>query len=480
MSPRGDDGEGQTPPADLDAERACISAVLLSPPVVAVLDFLQPPHFYSEAHRQIWRVIRDLVDANVPLDVQTVASRLNDAKRLEQAGGMGYLAGILDAAPVVQTSNVRAYGVAVYERWRVREAMGVAQRTAAQGYAGVVAVQAYVDEAIGKLVAISRANPDSGAETTAQMLTRIGQQMVAASQLTAEQAAGKTLGLQTGIRELDLKTGGIRPREKVTVMAQRGRGKTTFAMQVAMHMAGFRGLDRQLAQDRVAVRMFTSEMTRDELGDKMLAYATRIDSNRVAAARIKPTLSADEWQRMDLALALLPRLRFSIDDRAHLTAEDVVSTVKQEVERARAADGLPLGLVVVDYLQRLAVPKHMQGGRFSEEQIYAHGSAALKNLALETGVAVLELAQMNAPDPKVSPTGKPYEGLASGCKRIEKESNRVWCIWRPKRDVKTDLRLTSTKERSGDEFDIALGFEPEYGRFYDPEWENYQSAFDGL
>lgn len=465
---------GLVPPSDLQAEAACISAVLLDAKRLPAVDFLKPQHFYSEAHRQIWKAALDLRDKGKEVDVQTVASRLNDTQRLKQVGGMGYLATVLDAAPVI--SNLRAYGLQVYERWRLREVIQQAQRFAARGYGDAIPdVQTFAEEAVRAFAAISRDAPISNTETNQQLMRRLVEQMAAASRLSADEARAKAPGLLTGIQCVDDQTWGLKLGEKVTLMAERGRGKSTFGVQFAMRAAGFRGLDYELAPERGAVIYFTTEMPRDEIADKQLAFAARVDSRRIALARVKPTLDEQEWGRIGRALGVLEQLRITVDDRPGLTVDHIVATVKQAAERSRAVDGVPLAAIVVDYVQRLAVPQS-QAKKRQDEQI-GYATTALKNLALETGIVVLELAQMNTPDPKVSGSGKPYEGLASFCKLIEKEANRVWCLWRPKRDDKRNMRITSTKERAGEEFDLALGFEPQFGRFFDPAWEGYVPDF---
>lgn len=464
----GEPDAGFAPPHDLDAEASVLSAIILDPKRISAVDFLMPEHFYGEPHRLIWAAARALNDEGTAIDAVTIGSRLKEQKRLTQAGGMPYIAEVLGAAPVIQ--NVRTYATTVYERWRLRQTILAAQQIVASGYAdSITEVQSFVDEGVRALAKIGRLNPKADVETNAQLCRRLVSQMSAASTLTAEDALARSPGLMTGVGSIDRQTLGIKPGEKVTLMAERGRGKSTLALQAAMHVAGFRGIGAPLAEKRGGVLFFSTEMSRDEIGDKQLAHAARVDSKLVSAARDKPVLDAEEWKRVIAALALTEQLPITIDDRPGLTIDKVVAATKEAVERSMAVDGVPIVLVVVDYVQRLACPEHLQRKRQDEQIGYA--TRALKDLAREIGVAVLELAAMNAPDPRESKSGAPYEGLAKFCKLIESESNRVWCIWRPDRKTKDSVRFTSTKERAGEEFDLTLRFEPQYGRFFDEESE---------
>ncbi len=135
-----------------------------------------------------------------------------------------------------------------------------------------------------------------------------------------------------------------------------------------------------------------------------------------------------------------------------------------------------LGLAVIDYVQRLKVPADLLKRR-EDEQI-GEATKLFTETAKELQIPIMELAQMNTPDPKQSKTGKPYEGLAAQCKRIEKEAYAVHCIWRKTRGNLRDYMLTCTKLRGGEEFEIELEFEPEYSTFIDPAYKGFASAFD--
>lgn len=464
------------PPHDLDAEGAVLSAVLIDPERIPSVSFLDPEHFYSESHRRIYEAVCEVRKTGSPVDVVTVGAWLKDRDRLKQVGGMPYLSDVLNVAPYVR--NVETYGTIVFEKWRLRQLIDIGSRLCARAHADTIeSTQKFLEDAVKQVAVLARDSPTSPNEPQWMVLRRVMAGMTAAANLPSSTA---TPGLPTGIRSLDLKTLGLQPGKKITVMAQRGRGKTSFLLQLAMYAAGWRGRRQPLADRRVAVKVFSTEMTKREIAIKQMAYAARIDSQRLERQEAQPTLTMEEWDRLQEAMPLLERLVIDVDDRPSPSVDDIVSITRQDAARASTVDGLPLGFVGVDYVQRLATPDHMRSGRFREDEQILHNSKTLKLLAQELQLPVVELAQMNAPDPKVSKTGRPYEGLAAKCKGIENESDIVLCLWRRKKDNNNDYGLTCTKMRGGVEVDLDLEieFEPEYSTFVDPAYRGFRSAFE--
>ncbi len=467
-------GTARVPPHDLDAEAMVLSAVLYDPERIASIDFLQAAHFYSERHRRIYEAVLEVRTAGGPVDHGLVAIHLKESGRLAQVGGIPYLVEIMDSAPVI--ANVRQYALTVYERCRLRDTILACERIAARGYdPGIGPAQAFIDDATKTMASIGRNSPLSLSEPNWAVLRRMMAAMVEVAKL--EPGGGRTPGLPTGIRSLDLKMLGLQPGKKITVMAERGRGKTSFALQVAMHAAGWRGRRQALADRRVAVVFFSGEMSKAELAIKQLALAARVDSLRLERQMAEPTLSDEEWARVVEAMPLLEQLRITVDDRGDLTADQVTGAIRQACSQSLVVDGLPMGLAVVDYIQRLRIPPELLKRR-EDEQI-GHGTQALKNCASGEQIPILELAQMNTPDPKLAKTGRPYAGLVAQCKRIEKEADAVLCLWRKQKADLRNYALTCTKMRGGVEFeDLDLEFEPEFSTFVDPAYKGFRSAFE--
>lgn len=459
-----DESDGLVPPFDEAAEVAVVTSCLADGGRVALVDFLTPEHFYVRPCAEVWAAVCELRRGGQPVDMVTVATLLNEKKRLPIVGGAAGLDLMVQSAPAI--GNPRAYALTVHNRWRLRQAVLVGQKIVARGYAEPITdVQGFLDEASRSYVQIGRDSPASPIATNSSVLRRLAKEMSEAANLQG--AEGRLPGLPTSIRSLDLKTLGIKPGSKTTLAALTGRGKTSLALQVSTHNAK-RG---------VGVMYFGTEQTREELVVKQLANEAQIDSQRIELARARPTLTADEWERLSKAIAVLEGLPLFIDDRPDLTAEQIVATVRQACQQSMVSDAVPIGLVVVDHLHRLKPPAHMEKKR--EDEQLGHSSSQLKELAKTEQIAVLECAQSNIPDPKQSPSGKPYPFLVRGSKRIEQESDHVWHVWRKKKNDKRDSAIVITKQRGGEEgAEVDVTFEVEFSRFVDPAYAGFRSAFE--
>lgn len=447
-----DDLEGMPPAHDLDAEAAVLSAVILDPSALPrVADFLEAEMFFSEAHRQIYAAALDLRAASSPIDETTIASRLREAGRLAQVGGVAYLVAVLQASPAV--ANVRAHAETVHERWRVRALQALARRATVSGYS-VADAQTYADSLASSAAALARRRPGVRVETNLDTLKRIAREMSGAGHVSGAQR-----GIPTGIAALDEKLLGLSPGQKVTLVAKPGRGKTALGLQIAMNVA----------KQGVGVMYFSSEMSRDELAERQLALLSGVDSRRIRQQRTKPVLDGGEWKRLEHGLGSLLgiRYRLAIHDDSDVTPEDICARVRAKFDASLAEDGVPLGLVVVDYVQRLAPSPRFDAKKNTQKhEIIGHATKLLKQLAQSLGICVLELAQQkNSTDGKGKET-KPSLGDVAQCFDVEREADAVLYIWRPTAD-KRATKVIIAKQRGADEDEVDLDFEREFSRFRD-------------
>ncbi len=444
--------KSECPPHDLDAEAAVLSAVMLDASALPrVVDFLLPEHFFSEAHRRIYEASLHLRSEGKAVDEQTIASRLKEQQRLGQVGGMGYLAEVLGCSPDV--AHVRDHALIVFERWRLRQVLLVCDRAKAHG-ARVVDVQGYADGVVRSLAEIARRRPGEKLEDNFAVLSRRVRLIAEAENGTATSQAGKAPALPTGIREYDMHASGLYAGQVTCLCALPRVGKTALALQIAMNVAKL----------GVAVAFFSTEMSRDEIGDRQIARLARIDGRRLAQARQKPTLTLEEQQRLRTALedpAVASMKIHTFEDTAP-SIDDVCARSKELHERSLAVDGVPLGLIIVDYVQRLA-PSPVVQHKKKHEQV-AHASQRLVSLARELKVPVLELAQQKNPDPRTK-SKRPELGDVADSFQVARDAHNVVYLYRGNSSDGRNLKLYIAKQRNGEEAEERLLFEREYSNF---------------
>ena len=180
-------------------------------------------------------------------------------------------------------------------------------------------------------------------------------------------------GVSTGFSDFDEMTSGLQPADLVIVAGRPSMGKTTFAMNIAEHVA---------IQARRPVAVFSMEMPGDALAMRMMSSLGRIDQLRVRTGKLED----DEWPRLSSAVSMLAETQLFIDDTPALTPTEV---------RARARrlkrENKDLGLIVLDYIQLMQAPGE---GDNRTGEISAI-SRSLKALAKELDVPVIALSQLN-------------------------------------------------------------------------------------
>lgn len=459
--------DGMASPHDLGAEAAVISAVLIDESKLDACGMLRPEHFYAEAHRQVYSAILSVVATNQAVDITTVASRLRETNRLPQVGGMGYLTELLNGSPAI--ANVGDHARIVYERWRARAAAALGQRIVAQAYHDHGDTQGLLDLATREFGDLARQAPGKREETNLEMLRRLVNDI---RERAAFQAANpgvdtKKFGIPWGIYGLDQRTLGLHATKKVTIVAPNGVGKTSMALQLCIGAA----------KQGIGSLFFSCEMTREELLLKQLAHCSRVDSFRLVAGR----LSTEEWSRIMAAVDVVGGMPIHIVEDGYLHTDKIDAIVRSVIRAAEAERREPIGLIVVDYIQKLApAPRHV---RMDRHEYLGHASYELKEIAKRTKLPVVELAQRkSASDAKAGERvlPRPREDEFADCRSIPKSSDQVLFLWQPpvtnpgtgKATTTPNRRkvvVMCTKNRGGaSDWEVELDVIPEWGMYVDP------------
>lgn len=356
------------PPSDERAEAAVIGAVLINPDLFALAGDLAPDDFYRRSHAAIWSAIQALAAKASPLDSVTVANELRSIGRAgELDGGTVQLTHILNSVPAATEQAFEAYVRIVQTKASQRTILRRVQLAAAELYEGQI--------------------PDLAAwkSSLAADIEREDRTTAATSGVSYDQAVRDLVArfwtprarLSTGLLGVDAIVGGLFGGDLVIVAARPSMGKTSFAMQVA----------ESVATQGKHVVVLSCEMEAPELFGRMLSSRSVVPFARQRAG----TLSHHDIAALTDASQAIRSAgrRISVFDGAQPTIETVRSLVgraRREGEREKG----PLGLVVVDYIQNMALrdPSDRNGS-------VGHITAGLKAMAKTLGVPVLALSQLN-------------------------------------------------------------------------------------
>ncbi len=372
------------PPANLEAEQALLGALLANNKAYErVSEFLEPEHFADAVHGRIFAAIRRRVENGQLADAVTLRHEFAHNGALEEVGGPAYLTQLLTA--MVGIVNAGEYGKLIHDHWIRRQLIDLGETVVNRAFGaedtleGKEQIEA-AEQALFNL-ATEKAS-EGGAISFEKALTRAVE--VAAAAL---ERGGGVSGLPSGLRDLDAKMGGLHDSDLLILAGRPGMGKTALATKVAFGAAQalLRETEEQKGPGAVppAVAIFSLEMSADQLANRLLSEASRIQGDRIRRGEISQR-EFDNFVTVSRELARLPIL---IDDTPAIT----LSALRTRCRRIQRTRGLKF--IVVDYLQlmRPAVGTRPES-RVLEISMITQG---LKAIAKELHIPVMALSQLS-------------------------------------------------------------------------------------
>ncbi|MBI3181582.1 MAG: replicative DNA helicase [Myxococcales bacterium] len=352
---------------DLAAERAVLGAVLADNSVITeVAEVIHPDDFANAAHSQIFSAILGLDQGQRKVDHLTVSEELKTRGQLATVGGPSYLMGLDQVVPVPQ--NAVQYAQIVRDQAIRRRLAAVGREIQELASQDTGELEAMLDEAERRVFNLAEKKRVGDLKPVSDLMDAT----LGLVDKMSQSASGVT-GLSTGFADLDLMLTGFHPGELIILAARPGIGKTSLAMNVAVHVA--------LKEER-AVGIFSLEMPANQLLMRLLASSARVDMKKIRSGRLS---SHDQGKFQEVA-GQLWNAPLYIDETGTLSPFDL----RAKARRLKNKDPR-LGLLVVDYLQLM----HQRGKVESRQLEVAEISRNLKSLAKELEVPVLALSQLN-------------------------------------------------------------------------------------
>jgi len=445
---------GRVPPADIDAEKAVLSSVMIDNEAFhAVFDHLKPDDFYHPAHQVLFHSMVALRDSNQPVDLIVLADHLRAEEQLDAVGGIATLAEIADFEAT--SANAEFYAKIVRDKSIKRNLIHVASEIVSAGYDTSEDAAQLLDEAESKIFELSQHEAKS---TLAPLEGAMGPAFDHIEHLMTR--GGDITGVSTGFTEFDALTGGLQPGDLVILAARPSMGKTALALNFARNAA--------LDHDK-AVAVFSLEMTTRSLVLRMLSSEAEVDFSTFH----KGLISVDAHGRLAEAAGRLTRAGVYIDD----TSSASVLEMRAKCRRLHAQKGLDL--VIVDYLQ-LA---RGDGRIDSREQEISQISRGLKGLAKELNIPVIALSQLNrGPESRGAEDKRPMLADLRESGAIEQDADVIGFIYRDvvynKATEYPDMaELIIAKQRNGPVGTVRMKFEGRYARFRDWDQDDFDSGF---
>ncbi|BCX54409.1 MULTISPECIES: replicative DNA helicase [Comamonas] len=363
----------RVPPHSMESESSVLGGLLLDNNAwERVGDLLGDGDFYRHEHKLIYEAIGKLINASKPADVITVYEHLQGMGKAEEIGGLMYLNQLAQYVP--SASNIRRYAEIVRERAILRKLVTASDDIATNAFNPQgKTVERILDEAEQKIMAIG----EEGARNKQgfQSLDSLVVDLLDRVQEMADNPMDVT-GVPTGFVDLDRMTSGLQAGDMVVLAARPSMGKTSFAVNIAEHVALNEGLP---------VAIFSMEMGAAQLAVRIVGSIGRVNQGNLRTGK----LSDDEWPRLTEAIERLRTVSLHIDETPGLSPTELRANARRLARQCGK-----LGLIVVDYLQLMS---GSGSAASSDNRATELGeiSRGLKMLAKELQCPVIALSQLN-------------------------------------------------------------------------------------
>ncbi len=388
------------PPHSLEAEMALVGSMILDSRVIGdvVQVVSEAADFYKPAHGAIFQVLIEAFDRNEPVDLALLNERLRDKGLLDSVGGLPYLLELAESVP--SAASAPYYARIVRDKSVLRRLIDAAGGILYDAHASGESADNIVDRAEQEIFRIAETRTSTEATDLGHLVQEIY------DQLAARHGQGQVVtGMETGFFEMDDMTSGLQRGEMIIVAGRPSMGKTAFAISIAEHMA---------VTKKQPVAIFSLEMSRQQLAQRLLCSRSGVDSQRVRRNMIRE----EEFHTLVMAVGELAESPLLIDDTPGLTM------LQLRAKARRMAARNDIKAIVIDYLQLMSFPQAE-----SRQQEVSELSRGIKALARELSVPVICLSQLNR-SPEAREGHKPRMSDLRESGAIEQDADVVMLLHR--------------------------------------------------
>ena len=395
------DLDGTRQPYSVEAEQAVLGAIIIDPKSLNdIATQIKPEYFYIPQHRDIYTALSSMFELNQTIDFVSLLEKLKRDGVYDDAGGKAYIARLVDTVP--SSANVLTHVAIIRERYYARSLMEAAKNIIHDINENAMDSGKLLDSAEQRIYEIREGREISG-------LTHIKQVIEAEtydrlSKMADPETRSDYIGVPCGIGELDKKITGLNKSDLIILGARPGMGKTSFALNILRNVAVNAGK---------TVCMFSLEMSRDQLAQRLLSSEAGIKSEKLRTGE----LDADEWTRLAQAGDNLSKANIYLDETSTIT----VPEMKAKLRRMKRVD-----LVIIDYLGLMHSAKHTD----NRVQEISEITRNLKIMAKELKVPVIACAQLSRATETKGKSHRPALADLRDSGSIEQDADIVLFLYR--------------------------------------------------
>ena len=428
-------------PNDTIAEQAVLGSMRVDKDaVIAAVEILVPEDFYREDNKEIYAAMMELYGLGKHIDMITIIDQLKLRGTLEKVGDATYIATLIDNVPT--TSNIESYVKIVEEKSVLRKLIKVANDILKMGYGQTEEVDTIIEQTEKKVFDVLQDRNARGYSSLKEVLVTAFDTIE-----RMYQNKNKVSGIESGFIDLDKKISGLNPSSLIILAARPAMGKSAFVLNIAEYVA---------MHDKVPVMIFSLEMSKEEIANRMLASESEVDSMKIKNGN---DLTSEDWLKLGQASGRLSDIPLYIDDTPGLTSAELRAKCRKvKLEKN-------IGLVIIDYLQLMESKTKSP----SRQQEISEISRSLKILAKELQIPVIALSQLS----RATESRTDHKPMLSDLREsgaIEQDADIVMFIHRedyynPETEKKNIAEIIIAKNRSGETGTVELAWLGQYTKF---------------
>ena len=354
-------------PHSIEAEQSVVGSMFMDKEaIITASELLTREDFYNPSFAVLFEAVVELFNEGKAVDLITVQNRLKEKDVPPEVYDLKNISDIVSAVPT--SANIRYYSEIVAEKALMRRLIKMSEGIANTCYLDKERVDVILEQTEKQVFDLVQNRGSGGMENIRQIVIRSLEGIEAAAK-----NKGSVTGVATGFYDLDYKTAGLQPSDLILVAARPSMGKTAFVLNIAEYVA---------LKTRVTTAIFSLEMSKTQLVNRILAMNSRVDSQAIRTGELKD----DDWAKLMESARLIGEAPLIIDDTPGISITELRSKCrKMKIEHN-------LGLVIIDYLQLMSGSKRSSESR---QQEISEISRSLKALAREINCPVIALSQLS-------------------------------------------------------------------------------------
>ena len=437
-------------PNNQEAEQAVLGSILIDPDAIhKVMSMLNGADFFVERHRWIWDAAVAITERHQPVDYVALVDELERHRRLDDVGGSGYIASLINAVPTA--AHIETYAQIVDRTATLRRLIGAAGEIAGLAYQNEGELDDIIDRSEQAIFAVSQRRLQKDLVPIRHYLDEVHKNVD-----YMQEHHGELMGVPTSFKEIDKLLGGLQASDLIIIAGRPSVGKTSFALNIAQNAA--------LHLPRKIVAIFSLEMAGEQIVQRLISNMTGIDGQKLRLGQ----MNDGEHERMIEAIGRLSEAPIYIDDTAAVSPNEL----RSKSRRLFAERGIDL--IVIDYLQL------MRGSTRTENRVQeiAGISRSLKALARELKVPVIALSQLSRAV-ESRPGQRPQLSDLRESGAIEQDADVVMFLYRDEEKADENpfgANVIIAKHRNGPTGEVPLHFDRAQSRYADHEYYKEEEA----